>query len=117
MNTSNQASLDHEAINALKEATEEMFGEIIEAYLDDTPKRLSLLQEAINNSDLDQLIEQSHGIKGSSGNIGINRLSAICAEIEKLSRSNQLENIPEHIKLAISEFDIVESELKQQLST
>ncbi len=115
MNILNEPSLDYESIAILKEATEEMFNEIIEVYLNDTPERLSLLREAFNNNDLKVLTEESHCIKGSSGNVGAIKLAKICEYIEKSSRNNNLTGHDEYIRHAVEEFGIVKKELKNLL--
>ncbi len=117
MNISNELSIDHDATMALKEATEEMFQEIIETYLEDTLNRLSKLQNAIRTNSLDSAVEHSHSIKGSSGNIGACKLAALSAEIERLSKDNQAENLAEYTKLAVNEFSVVETELRKILAS
>jgi len=116
MNKSNDSSLDHDTITYLKEATEEMFIEIIETFLSDTPVRLKLLNNALTNNDLTVLTEESHSIKGSSSNIGALKLSALCSVIEKESRNNTILNQAENVRLAIIEFDKVKSELSMIIS-
>ncbi len=115
MNILNEPSLDFDSIAILKEATEEMFNEIIEVYLNDTPERLSLLREAFNSKDLKVLTEESHCIKGSSGNVGAIKLAKICEYIEKSSRDNNLTDHNEYIQYAVEEFDIVKKELEKLL--
>lgn len=116
MTTSNNLSLDHEVLSFLKEATEEMFPEIIDAFISDTPKRLILLNQAARDNDLATLTEESHSIKGSSSNLGAKQLSSICADIEHESRNSQLNNQTENVKLAEIEFEKVKKELTLFLS-
>jgi len=115
MNILNEPSLDHEAIAILKDATDEMFNEIIMAFLEDTPKRLNLLCQAIDENNIQSLTEESHCIKGSSGNIGALKLSKICEIIEKSSKNDGITNQKEYIQLAINEFDTIEMELTKLL--
>lgn len=117
MTTSNEISIDHDALTELKEATEEMFPEIIETYLDDTSQRLSKLQEAIRVNDIDSAIEHSHSVKGTSSNIGVCKLAALTAEIESLSKNNQLDNLAQYTEQAIDEFTTVETELRKILAS
>lgn len=117
MTTSNEISIDHDALTALQEATEEMFPEIIETYLDDTSQRLSKLQAAIKGNDIDSAIEHSHSVKGTSSNIGVCKLAALTAEIESLSKNNQVETLAQQAELAIEEFNIVETELRKTVAS
>ncbi len=111
MNVLNEDSLDDTAVAALKEATEEMFSEIIEVYLEDTPKRLSLLMKAFETNNVNAMQEESHCLKGSSGNIGALKLSKICAEIESQSKAGVITNQNEYIQHAFSEFDYIKKKL------
>jgi len=117
MNRSNDPSLDYDAINSLKDATEEMFEEIIETFLEDTDNHLELLQKAVLKNDFTSLIEESHSIKGSSGNIGACKLSAICAGIEKESRKNMITNQADDVKQAVVEFETVKIEFIKILAS
>jgi len=116
MNISNEQSLDHAALSDLREATEEMFTEIIEAFLEDSPKRLHSLSEAVSISDINTMKEESHGLKGSSGNIGAVKLSKICEEIEARSKDNLITNQAELIQHAIDEFEHINRELSKLIT-
>jgi len=111
MNVLNEPSLDHAALTALKEATEEMFDEIIKVYLEDTPKRLSSLLNALEENNIKAMQEESHCLKGSSGNIGALKLSKICAEIERQSKAGSITNQKEYVQHAFSEFDQIKKKL------
>jgi len=106
-----EPSLDLEALSILKEATEEIFPEIIAIFLKDTPNRLNSLSEASTNNDVTAVKEESHCLKGSSSNVGAVKLSKICEEIETLSKSGSIANQKELIQYALDEFEHVKSEL------
>ncbi|MBL1261605.1 MAG: Hpt domain-containing protein [Thiotrichaceae bacterium] len=111
MNILNEPSLDNAALAALKEATEEMFPEIIAVYLEDTPKRLALLQMAFDKNDIKAIQEEAHCLKGSSSNIGVLKLSKIFGEIERLSKNGTITNQNEYIQHAFSEFGHIQKSL------
>ncbi|MCF6324491.1 MAG: Hpt domain-containing protein [Gammaproteobacteria bacterium] len=111
INVLNEPSIDDAALTALKEATEEMFAEIIEVYLEDTPKRLSLLLSALEENNINAMLEESHCLKGSSGNIGALKLSKICAEIESQSKAGSITNQKEYLQHAFNEFDHIRKKL------
>lgn len=115
MNTSNNAPLDQQVLMDLKEATEEMFPEIIEVFLEDTPSRIQRLNAAIQETDFEMMTEESHSIKGSSSNIGALTLSALCAEIEKQSRTNRLIDQNRLIDELKVEFSRVQKKLNEAL--
>ena len=111
MNILNEPSLDNAALAALKEATEEMFAEIIEVYLEDTPKRLSSLLNALEENNINAMQEESHCLKGSSGNVGALKLSKIFAEIEYQSKAGSITSQKEYVQHAFSEFDHIREKL------
>jgi HPt (histidine-containing phosphotransfer) domain-containing protein len=115
MNILDEPSLDLDALSILKEATEEMFPEIIEAFLEDAPNRLNSLREASTNNDVTAMKEESHCLKGSSGNVGAVKLSKICEEIETLSKSDSIANQEELIQYALHEFEHIKIELPKMI--
>jgi HPt (histidine-containing phosphotransfer) domain-containing protein len=56
--------------------------ELIDLYLDDAPHQLALMQAAIAGADAATLKRTAHGLKGSSANLGICRVAALCEELE-----------------------------------
>ena len=56
--------------------------EIIEVFKSQTEDRIRLMREAVENGRLDEARVQAHTIKGGSGQIGADRLAAVCLEIE-----------------------------------
>jgi len=115
MNILDEPSLDMNALSVLKEATEEMFPEIIEVFLEDTPNRLNSLSDASTNNDVIAMKEVSHCLKGSSGNVGAVKLSKICEEIETLSKSGSVANQEELIQYALHEFEHIKIELSKMI--
>jgi len=115
MSILDEPSLDLEALSILKEATEEMFAEIIEVFLEDSPNRLNLLRDASSNNDVTAMKEESHCLKGSSGNVGAVKLSKICEEIETLSKSGSITNQEELIQHAQHEFEHIKVKLSKMI--
>jgi len=115
MNILDEPSLDLESLSMLKEATEDMFPEIITVFLEDSPNRLNSLREASINNNVTAMKEESHCLKGSSANIGAVKLSKICEEIETLSNSGSIANQEELIQFALHEFEHIKIELSKMI--
>ena len=49
-------------------------------------QRLAALHEAVREGHMDGIRQQAHSFKGSSGNLGALRVSALCLEMEQLAR-------------------------------
>ena len=80
--------LDGETLAVLKrlerpEDTLSFFDEVIAAFEQETPYLLGLLSEAILEHRAPTISHCAHQLKGLCGNIGINRLAALCEVIEE----------------------------------
>ena len=61
--------------------------ELIDLYLEDAPRQMALMQKAVALADERTLKRAAHGLKGSSANLGIRRMAALCAELERANDS------------------------------
>lgn len=85
--------LDPEAIAALRDLSagdDSFLREIIQTYLEDTPKRIEEVRLAIGSSDTTGFIRATHTIKGSSSNLGTERLRRTAERFEHGARKNGL---------------------------
>ena len=89
--------------------------ELIELYLNDTNARLAELRTALNEQDarVAQLIV--HSVKGSSGNLGIRRLTILCAEFEEQLHNHELTGARVILEQLEDEFVRVQGDLAGQL--
>ncbi len=74
--------LDARVVAELKELLGEGFPLLVERYVGDCGKRMQRLKSAVETSDFATIFHESHGVKGSSKNIGATRLGVLCAELE-----------------------------------
>lgn len=89
--------LDYQYALAELEGDEEIYQEVLEIYLEDTPELIIRIQQAYSNGDIDSLLLEAHSLKSSSRAIGGIRLSDIAARLEADSRDGNLENVPDLI--------------------
>jgi CheY-like chemotaxis protein/HPt (histidine-containing phosphotransfer) domain-containing protein len=86
--------LDGKVLAALRELREpgepDPAVELIDLFLRDTPLKIQDMQAAIARSDSRALKESAHGLKGSASNLGAQRLSNLCLELEKLAGDGKL---------------------------
>lgn len=86
--------LNPDAIRALRdlspEGDSEFLRELIAIYLEDTPKQLSKLEEAITRQDAELVVRAAHTIKGSSGNFGAADFARLAQEMEAHGKSGNL---------------------------
>lgn len=65
--------------------------ELIDLYLDDAPHQLEIIKTAIAESDAITLKRTAHGLKGSSSNLGVIRVAALCEELEHADHSDSFQ--------------------------
>ncbi len=68
--------------------------ELFRTYLGDLPGRLEAIRAAVKSADAEALRQAAHALKGSSGNIGAQRLQKICFQLELAGRSGSLADAP-----------------------
>jgi signal transduction histidine kinase/CheY-like chemotaxis protein/HPt (histidine-containing phosphotransfer) domain-containing protein len=93
---------------------EEILKEICEVFIDEAPKQMGMLKQAIENIDIDMTERQAHSIKSASANIGADSLSEKAMEIELSAKDNKLENVQNLYTGLENEFEKVLQELKEQ---
>lgn len=87
-------SIDLQTIEALRalspESGNEFLRELVDIYLQDTPERLTELEQALARSDAPTLTRAAHTIKGSSSNFGAVRLSKLAQQVELSGKTADL---------------------------
>jgi PAS domain S-box-containing protein len=88
-------TLDSNILDELKGFQEpggpDLFGELIQLYLNDLPDRMDGIRGAIESSDSAVLRREAHRLKGSSQQMGAARLAALCLELENLGRNDRVQ--------------------------
>ncbi|NJN65694.1 MAG: response regulator [Chloroflexaceae bacterium] len=85
----------------------QVFYELVNLYLEDTPELLSSLRQALEAGDIQVLVRSSHSLKSSSAQIGAMRLSRLSERLEALGRAGALEGAAPLIRMATDEFEQV----------
>ena len=82
-----QPAMDTQAFAAMKDLMGDSFQDIIALTLSSLPEQLSLLEQAIDAKDAEQIFNVAHRIKSSSSTIGALGLAASAEAIELIGRS------------------------------
>ena len=97
-------SVNLEHIREVTMGDDEFLAELIDLFLNDTPTQLQALRNAVGTGDAEGVAAAAHRLKGSSGNMGAESLSALCLHVEKSSSGNQLEGLPQLVEEVGEEF-------------
>ncbi|RYZ88293.1 MAG: Hpt domain-containing protein [Moraxellaceae bacterium] len=90
-----EVSLNTEMLEELRELLADSFNELIDRYLSDSQARFNLLQQAIAEQDFKVIYYEAHGIKGSSRNMGANRLAELMGQLEASGHAQNALNLHE----------------------
>ena len=85
--------------------------ELIELYLDDTTARLAELHAGLKQQDAPELERVAHRLRGSSGNLGIRQMQALCMEIEETLRNGEMDSVGMILTRLEAEFELVREAL------
>jgi HPt (histidine-containing phosphotransfer) domain-containing protein len=91
---------------------EEFFLELVAIYLEDTPKGLLELRQALEVRDAPTITRAAHTLKSSSANLGAMRMSAIAREIESAGGVAEFGQLNEQVARSEAEFAIVKAALE-----
>ena len=113
------APLDESALAELRELQEEgepdILEELIELYLEDAPSQIAALGEAVQAGEAQTVERIAHALKGSSGNMGATRMTAVCSELEDVGASSALYKAPELLQQLEEEFGRVRAALEARV--
>ncbi|MEM7344792.1 MAG: response regulator [Chloroflexota bacterium] len=83
----------------------EMVAELIMVFLEDAPNLLAQIREKTEMQDGDGLRRAAHSLKSSAAYLGAIRLSQLCAELENLGRTDNLDDAPGKVAEAMTEYE------------
>jgi HPt (histidine-containing phosphotransfer) domain-containing protein len=106
----NRAALDK--IRALsRERGDALVDKVVAAYVDDTPRQLAALKDAIGRHDTGDVRRIAHTLKSASANVGAEALAALCKAMEQLGRADILDTADDILADMEEEFQAVRHSL------
>jgi len=107
--------LDPQAIENLRALNpgdnDEFLREIAQIFLEDTPKRITELDQSALTGDVEKFTRAAHSIKGSSANIGATSLRAAAEKLEHQSRVQGIAGAADLVDQVKTEFVRTQSAL------
>ncbi len=111
--------LDHSVINGLKELREpgqpDPLRELVELFFRDATRRIEQMDAAAQAGEPAPLGAAAHTLKGSAGNLGARRLSALCSTLEKQAKAGETTEAIETLAAVKAEFENVREVLNSEL--
>ncbi|MGH9679369.1 MAG: Hpt domain-containing protein [Candidatus Acidiferrales bacterium] len=74
------------------EGDQELFAEMIRAFIEDAPRLVQSMREALRHGDLLRLERAAHSMKGAAANLSANALVAASSNLEKSAVAGDLES-------------------------
>ena len=107
-------AIDQEALDELLRMVgddREFLAELIDTYLEDSPKQLAAMRDAVASADPAALVRPAHTLKSNSRNVGATALAELCLDLEALARRGELNGAAERLAAAEAAFAEAEMEL------
>ncbi len=100
-------------LGQLDDGTGAVTRRLVDIFIRDTQQRLVDLAEMLAKADASGIVQRAHAIRGSAANLGLQRLAALCGEIETAARAADLGIVPERLDDAEQEFARIRDVLVQ----
>lgn len=111
-----QSVLD-KLLNDTLSGTYAVYAQILQLFLNETPKSMKELKEKHAQDDCQSVIHISHTLKGNGLSIGAKEFSALCAQVENSSRQEKLDGLAEVIEQIEEEFQKCKEHLEKELTS
>ena len=112
-----QAELNPAALGELQRAfgSLDTLASLVDVFLEDGPRLLQVLREAVQIGDAAALRLNAHSLKSNSATFGADTLRSLCAEMETMGKLGQMEGAAEKLALAEAEYERVSLALTRWL--
>ena len=109
-------ALDADAVRALYELLGEdrdAFAEIVDALLDEAPRRLAELRRGVDEFDAVLAGRAAHTLKSNGGTFGAVELVSLCRRLEVAARANDLAGSADLLDAVDAQWTLVSKELTE----
>jgi CheY-like chemotaxis protein/HPt (histidine-containing phosphotransfer) domain-containing protein len=98
-------------LRSLGDADPQFVMKFVNLFLETAAEQLVLLETAAEQGDRDATRRVAHSLRGACGNLGADRLEALCAELEARARENKLTDASAAVRLLLEEYQRLRSAL------
>jgi len=96
-------SICMDTVNSMKEILDDELEDIFIEFKEEIPLYIDQLTTYLDQNNIQELMELSHSVKSSSGNLGFLKLSEICRIIEESLRKDHSANVESEVSNCITE--------------
>ncbi len=113
-----QDGIDRDVLDELREdlGDPETLRGVVATFLDRTPLVLTELRDAAARGDQAALLAGAHGLKGTSAMLGALALSGQCAELERLARAGNLQDVPAQLDVIAARAETASRALRREIA-
>jgi HPt (histidine-containing phosphotransfer) domain-containing protein len=86
--------------------------ELIDTYLDDSPRLLEAMHQALEAGNAEGFRRAAHSLKSNSASLGAMPLSRLAKELEEIGKSGTLASAPSQLAQAEAEYALVKAALQ-----
>ncbi|MBD2102264.1 response regulator [Leptolyngbya sp. FACHB-261] len=105
-------SLDARVLQNFRDMVGDKFAVILECYLEESPKQLQALQDAVAQEDAAALRRQAHMLKSSSATLGATELARLCKELEDMGQAGSMAKALAYVAQLQAEYERVKTALQ-----
>ncbi|MBY0556670.1 MAG: response regulator, partial [Burkholderiaceae bacterium] len=107
--------VNREVFDKVRDILGDSLVQAIQPYLEDAPRCIDALQQALSCGDLATAAERAHTLKGASANLGAETLAQLAQQAEALASQGQYQQIAPLIAPLRAHFAVLESFLQAQI--
>jgi HPt (histidine-containing phosphotransfer) domain-containing protein len=89
---------------------------LVELFMTQSTKQLDRLEGAVATGDATAVTEVAHNLRGSSGNLGAQRMAELCRQVERAAQRSDVSGAAPLVPRLQTEFARVRAALSAQLS-
>jgi two-component system, sensor histidine kinase and response regulator len=103
--------LDRDAILERMEGDVELLEEIVQLFLEDSPRLIAAMRDSLANADAAGLRMAAHAMKGSLSNFGSLPAGMLASELETMGRDENLDNAAAVLDSFVASFESLQPAL------
>ncbi len=103
-----------EGLKALGGGDNDFVLEMIDLFLEQSPRNLEVMRAALDVGDLPAIGKAAHNMKSSSAYLGAKRLSELCAQVESKAHGREVSFVARAVEALTAEFDAVRRALIEE---